>query len=61
MELPVTSVERFERSRRGLYGFRRALRITDVNSLLQALEWVPVGAEQILEKANMVWGHHTPL
>jgi hypothetical protein len=39
---------------------RSGFRISDVESPLQALEWVPVGAEQILEEANLVCGHHTP-
>ena len=60
MKLPRTSVEGFELPGRSLYGLRRALRITDNNSLLQALEWVPVGAEQGLEEANVVCGHGTP-
>jgi hypothetical protein len=34
--------------------------VTDVNSLLHALKRVPVGADQILEEAHMVRGHHTP-
>jgi hypothetical protein len=38
----------------------KALRITDVDSLLQALERVPVRTEQILEEANVVCGHDTP-
>jgi hypothetical protein len=42
MKLPRTSVEGFERPGRSLYGLRRASRITDINSLLQALEWMPV-------------------
>src|SRR5262249_30183522 len=45
MELPGTSVERFERSRRRLGGLRSAFRVTDVNSPLQALKRVSVGAE----------------
>jgi hypothetical protein len=53
MKLPRTSVEGFERPGRSLYGLRRASRITDINSLLQALEWVPVRAEQSLEEANV--------
>jgi hypothetical protein len=60
VEFPGTSVERFERSRRRLCGLRSGFRITDVDTPLQALEWVPVGAEQILEEANLVCGHHTP-
>jgi hypothetical protein len=60
MKLPRTSVEGFERPGRRLYGLRRASRITDINSLLQALEWVPVRAEQSLEEANVVCGHDTP-
>jgi hypothetical protein len=60
MELPVTSVERFERSRRRLCGLRIAFRVTDVNSPVQALERVSVGTEQIFEEANVVRGHHTP-
>jgi len=67
MKLPRTSVEGFERPGRSLYGLRRASRITDINSLLQALEWVPVRAEQSLERAeqsleeaNVVCGHDTP-
>jgi hypothetical protein len=58
-ELPGTSVERFERSRRRFCSLRSAFRVTDVNSPLQALELVPVGAEQILEEADVVRGHHT--
>jgi ABC-type branched-subunit amino acid transport system ATPase component len=60
MKLPRTSVQGFERPGRSLYGLRRAFRITDVNSLLQALEWVAVRAEQSLEEANVVCGHNTP-
>ena len=52
MKLPRTSVQGFERPGRSLYGLRRASRITDINSLLQALEWVSVRAEQSLEEAN---------
>ena len=50
MKLPRTSVEGFERPGRSLYGLRRASRITDINPLLQALEWVPVRAEQSLKE-----------
>src|SRR5262249_46489577 len=50
MELPRTSVERFERSRRRLCGFRSAFCVTDLNSLLQALKRVSVGADQILKE-----------
>jgi len=57
MEVPRTSIERFKRSRRRLCGLRSAFCVADVNSLLQALEWVSVGADQILEEANMVRGH----
>jgi hypothetical protein len=53
MKLPRTSVEGFELLGRSLCGLRRAFRITDTNSLLQALEWVPIGAEQSLEEANL--------
>jgi hypothetical protein len=60
MKLPRTSVEGFELLGRSLYGLRRALRITDINSLLQALEWVPVGAEQSLEEGNLICRHDTP-
>src|SRR5262249_34365280 len=60
MKLPRTSVEGFELLGRSLCGLRRTFRITDINSLLQALEWVPVGAEQRLEEANVVCGHGTP-
>jgi hypothetical protein len=60
MKLPRTSVEGFERPGRRLYGLRRASRITDINSLLQALEWVPVGAEQSLEEGNLICRHDTP-
>jgi hypothetical protein len=60
MKLPRTSVEGFESPGRSLYGLRRAFRITDINSLLQALEWVPVRAEQSLEEANVVCRHDTP-
>jgi hypothetical protein len=56
----ASTVEGFERPGRSLYGLRRASRITDINSLLQALEWVPVRAEQSLEEANVVCGHDTP-
>jgi hypothetical protein len=59
-EASTTSVEGFERPGRSLYGLRRACRITDINSLLQALGWVPVRAEQSLEEANVVCGHGTP-
>jgi hypothetical protein len=41
-------------------GLRSTFRISDVNSPLQALERVSIGAEQILEKADMVGGHHRP-
>ena len=60
VEFPGTSGERFERFRRRLCGLRSGFRISDVDSPLQALEWVPVGAEQILEEANLVCGHHPP-
>src|SRR5262249_451467 len=60
MKFPRTSVQGFELLGRSLYGLRRASRITDANSLLQALEWVPVGAEQSLEEANVVCGQGTP-
>ena len=60
MKLPRTSVQGFERPGRSVYGLRRAFRITDVNSLLQALEWVAVRAEHSLEEANVVCGHGTP-
>jgi hypothetical protein len=59
MELPGTSVERFERSRRRLCGLRSAFRVNDVNSPLQALKRVSVGAEQILEEADLIRGHYT--
>jgi hypothetical protein len=55
-ELPGTSVERFERSRRRLCGLLSAFRVTNANSPLQALERVSIGAEQMLEKADLV--HH---
>ena len=57
MELPGTSVERFERSRRRLCGLRSAFRVNDVNSPLQALKRVSVGAEQILEEADLIRGN----
>jgi hypothetical protein len=60
MKLPRTSVVGFERLGRSLYRLRRVFRITDIDSLLQALEWVPVRAEQSLEEANVVCGHGTP-
>jgi len=60
MQLPRTSIERFESFRSRLCGLRRTFRISDVDSPLQALERVSIGAEQILEEANMVRGHHTP-
>src|SRR5262249_5485680 len=60
MKFPRTSVQGFELLGRSLYGLRRASRITDANSLLQAVEWVPVGAEQSLEEANVVCGQGTP-
>ena len=47
VEFPGTSVERFECFRRRLCGLRSGFRISDVDTPLQALEWVPVGAEQI--------------
>jgi hypothetical protein len=58
-EFPGISAERFKRPRRRYFSLRSAFRVTDVNSPLQALERVPVGAEQIFEKANLVCGHHT--
>jgi hypothetical protein len=61
MKLPGTSMERFERSRRRFCSLRSAFRVTDVNSPLQALELVSVGAEQILEEVDVVRGHHTPI
>jgi len=53
-KLPRTSVEGFECLGRDLYCLRRAFRVTDIDLLLQALEWVPVGAEQSLEEGNLV-------
>ena len=55
-----TSVGGFESLRRGLYGLHSAFCVTDINALLQALEWVPVRAKQILEEANVVCRHDTP-
>jgi len=60
MELPRTSVERFERSQGGLFSLLRAFHVADVNLPLQALELVSVGAEQIFEEVDVVQGHHTP-
>jgi len=60
MKLPRTSIQGFERPACSLYSLRRAFRITDINSLLQALEWMAVRAEQSLEEANVVCGHGTP-
>jgi hypothetical protein len=42
MKLPRSSVERFKSLARSLYGLRRALRVGDINSVLKALEWMPV-------------------
>jgi hypothetical protein len=50
MKLPRTSVQGFERPGRSLYGLRRAFRITDINSLLQALEWVASELSRVLKK-----------
>jgi hypothetical protein len=61
MQLPGTSVERFEHLRRRLCGLRSTFRVNDVNLALQALERVAVGAEQILlEEANAVGRHRKP-
>jgi hypothetical protein len=38
---------------------RSVFHVSDVNSPLQAFEWVSIGAEQVLEEANVVRGHHT--
>jgi len=43
-QLPGESVERFECSRRVLCGLLGAFRIIDVDSLLQAIELMSVGA-----------------
>ena len=53
MEVPRTSVERFKRSRPDSV----ASAALSASLTLQALEWVSVGADQILEEANMVRGH----
>jgi hypothetical protein len=58
MQIPRTAIERLESSRRRLCGLRSAFRVSDVDSPLQALERVSIGAEQILEETNMVGGHH---
>ena len=50
MKLPRTSVQGFERPGRSVYGLRRAFRITDINSLLQALEWVASELSRVLKK-----------
>jgi hypothetical protein len=57
MNLPRSSVERFESLARTLHGLRRAFRVGDINSVLKALKWMPVGAEQSLEEADTVCGH----
>src|SRR5262245_12061256 len=57
MKLPRSSVERFKSFAGCLYGLRRAFRVGDINSVLKAFEWVPVGAEQSIEEADVVCGH----
>jgi hypothetical protein len=46
------------RALRMLSSLRSTFRISDVNSPLQTLERVSIGAEQLLKEANMVGGHH---
>ena len=49
-KLPGISAERFKRCERKFCSLRSAFRVTDVNSPLQALELVPVGAGKYLKK-----------
>jgi hypothetical protein len=58
MEIPGTSIDRFERTRRIIRGLCCALRVIDVNSPLQALERMSIGAEQVLEETDVIRGHH---
>ena len=60
-ELPGTSVERFERSRRRLCGLLSAFRVTDANSLLQALERWPSELSRYLKKLTWYMDIMTPL
>jgi hypothetical protein len=60
MKLPRSSVERFESLAGSLYGLRRGFRVGDINSVLKALRWMPVGAEQSLEETDVVCGHEMP-
>jgi hypothetical protein len=54
MEIPGTSIDRFERTRRIIRGLCCALRVIDVNSPLQALERMSIGAEQVLEETDVI-------
>ena len=58
MEIPGTSVGCFERTRRMVRSLCGALRVIDVNSPLQALERMSIGAEQVLEETDVIRGHH---
>jgi hypothetical protein len=57
VKLARSSIERFESLAANLYGLRRGFRVGDINSVLQALGWMPVGAEQSLEEADVVCGY----
>jgi hypothetical protein len=57
MNLPGSSVERFESLARSFHGLRRVFHVRDINPVLKALEWMPVGAEQCLEETDTVSGH----
>ena len=57
MEIPGTSVGCFERTRRMVRSLCGALRVIDVNSPLQALERMSIGAEQVLEETDVIRGH----
>jgi hypothetical protein len=57
MDLPRSSVDRFESPTRSFHGLRRVFRVGDINPVLKALEWMPVGAEQGLEETDTVYGH----
>jgi hypothetical protein len=57
MDLPRSSVDRFESPARSFHGLRRVFRVWDINPVLKALEWMPIGAEQVFEETDTVCGH----
>jgi hypothetical protein len=50
-------VQLFELPRSNLSSTRRVFRLVDVNLMLEALELVPVGAEQIFEETYAILRH----